>query len=469
MTAYLASLVLIAIIFMHGCEATDVPRQDPSPLPSRQNEDQRDTYVNDAAEVNVSRTHPESNTTQPTEPPLIDRGLVSRQQYKIIKITLDIVIKPIVCLVGLVLNVIGICVLLQPALRHGFYVYLAALSIADSGYLLCGLLRSAVKFYGYFDPVEATNIENTIIPYPDKLIEIAFCKLGAYCIMLFSLDRLIAIFRPLKVKDFILSRHSKSISFTVGIVILVFHIPKVTNFEYATLFDQELNMSFTGLTPVRHEDGSVMATVLTVYDMTYDILFTYLPPVFICVVNICIIVQIQKIRNYRKRLMAETSNSNNIEQQKLIITVFVISGFFLMVYIPLIAVRNLTQNDPGYRPFKREHYLVMVFPSFISLGWSINAAIDFTVYLGTSVRFRLALYKMCCGRRRNMGKRRRCPVGRKKGCSPSTISHTGSNSPQSTRSDITSVVKGSDNVWGQPSNIHPEGLKGQEAINHESY
>ncbi|XP_046546512.1 probable G-protein coupled receptor B0563.6 [Haliotis rubra] len=420
MTRYLALLVLFASLFMHGCEATDVKRQDPPPastLSSLPSEDEHAAYADDAVQVGFSEPSPESNFTEPSQesnttkpalPPLIDSGTVSRQQYDTIKLTIDIIIKPIVCLVGLVLNVIGICVLLQPELRHGFYVYLAALSFADSGYLVCGLLRSAVKFYGYFDIVEATIIENTIVPYGDRLIEIACCKLGAYCIMLFSLDRFIAVFRPLKVKNFILSHHSKAICLSVGIIVLVFHIPKVTNFEPVTVFDKDLNMTFTRLRTITYDDGSVMDTLLAVYNMVYDLLFTYIPPVFVCVVNMCIIVQIQRTRNFRKRLLAVTSTCKDTEQQKLIVTVFVISAFFLMVYIPLITIRNLTANNPDFRPFKREHYLLMIFPPFVSLGWSINAAIDFTVYLGTSERFRLTLYKMCCGKRRDAGRRRSC-------------------------------------------------------------
>ncbi|XP_067662285.1 kappa-type opioid receptor-like [Haliotis asinina] len=475
MTTYLALLVLFATFFIHGCEAKEVQRPDPSTastISRQQNEDEHASHADDAVQVDVLKPSPESNstehsqksnTTRPALPPLIDRGSVSRQQYETIKLAIDIIVKPIVCLVGLVLNVIGICVLLQPELRHGFYVYLAALSFADSGYLVCGLLRSAVKFYGYFDIVEATIIENTIVPYGDRLIEIACCKLGAYCIMLFSLDRFIAVFRPLKVKDFILSRYSKAICLSVGIVVLVFHIPKVTTFEPVTVFDKSLNRTLTRLRPIKFDDGSVMDTLLTVYNMIYDILFTYIPPVFVCLVNMCIIIQIQRTRNVRKRLLAVTSNSKDSEQQKLIVTVFVISAFFLMVYIPLIATRNLSASNPDYRPFKREHYLLMIFPPFVSLGWSINAAIDFTVYLGTSERFRLTLYKMCGRGRKNGGRRRGCLSCLKNNYNSSVISRISSNSTQSTRSDVTSVGKGTECQSGSLGSFSFRRVEGTES------
>ncbi|XP_046353772.2 rhodopsin-like [Haliotis rufescens] len=347
------------------------------------------TRTNSSTLTNVTQTKPK--VTRPTPPDNVPR-LVSAEVSRKATFIINLILKPILCISGFVMNVIGCCVLLHKSLRHSSYHYLLGLLIADCGFLLCGILHMPTHISREYDVVYASYLSSVLVIPVWQYMERAFSKVSCYIICILALERLIAISFPLKVKTLFLVRHSGKLTAALFVIIFILHIPRIFLIRFVWRFSRPFNVSMYVREPTAYNEP--LQSFMTIYiNFVLKIVMTYIPPFLLLVFNIGIWIQLSVIRSRRKSLFGTVSD----EQWKVTLTLMIISTFFLIVYIPLIAVNVLETLDPArFSRVGTERNFRELFSSFSSLGWTINSANDFIIYVVTNVRFRATFKKMFC-------------------------------------------------------------------------
>ncbi|XP_067662297.1 thyrotropin-releasing hormone receptor-like [Haliotis asinina] len=308
---------------------------------------------------------------------------------------INLILKPIVCISGFVMNVIGCCVLLHKSLRHSSYRYLLGLLIADCGFLFCGILHMPTHITREYDVVYSSYFSSVLVIPVWQYLERAFSKVSCYIICILALERLLAISFPLKVKTLVLVRHSGKITAALFVVIFIMHIPRIFLIRFVWRLNRQFNLSMYVREQITY-DGPLQSFMTIYINFVLKVIMTYIPPFLLLVLNICIWIQLSLIRNRRKCLFGTVSD----EQWKVTLTLLIISTFFLTVYIPLIAVNILETEDPiRFARGGTERNFRELLSSISSFGWAINSGNDFIIYIVTNVKFRATFKKMFCCRK----------------------------------------------------------------------
>ncbi|XP_046546540.1 uncharacterized protein LOC124256603 [Haliotis rubra] len=346
--------------------------------------------------VSSSATHRNVSSPPPAKPRNHNRpGIVTAATVERTAFYVNLILKPIICFSGLVMNVIGCFVLLHKSLRHSSYRYLLGLLIADCGFLLCGILRMPTDISAEYD-IMYSNYLSSVLDIPTKhYIELAFSKVSAITICILALERLIAISFPLKAKTFFLARYSGKISVALFFMVFMLYVPKLFQTHFVWSFNRPLNRSAFIIQKITYSEPTL--SFMTNYDkFVFNILMIYITPCLLLVLNIGIWVQLAVIRRRRKFLFGTAEQ----EQWKVTLTLMTISVFFVVVYIPLISVNVLEIHNP--RRFSRrgpERHFRSLVNHLSSLGWTINSANDFIIYVITNVKFRVTLTNMFCSKK----------------------------------------------------------------------
>ncbi|XP_071083945.1 probable G-protein coupled receptor B0563.6 [Haliotis cracherodii] len=357
------------------------------------------THVTTGSEATLAGNEVDNVTKAPMETvdpyAIMNEGMVSKNQYEQCSFIINVIMKPTVCIAGVIMNVIGICVLLRKSFRRSTYIYLGFLSISDVGYLLCVLIRSLPKIIVLYDDVLANVIEIHIFSYISMYFDLVFTRTSVFLICTLSIERFVAVLRPLTVRELFLSRHALSICASVFAFCAIFYFHFLFVYYPQPYFNPSRNITMytIGRRPWFFDSGFEK-----VFSVLNDILNLYVPPVILITCNIGILVKLGAAQKKRKRLFCNGSENeiSAIDQKRITFTLLIISFFFLVVFLPVIVVGVLAKYDPQMKAFGREHYFLFLMADVTSLCWSMSSANDFIVYIYTSTQFRDTLLTMFC-------------------------------------------------------------------------
>ena len=257
--------------------------------------------------------------------------------------------------VGIVANLLGLVVLLQPVFRKkSTFVYLSALAITDTAVLVC--LPINMSIWNVKPPLMAT----ALVVYFQQC---SSCLLAAV-----TVDRCIIVFYPLRSLDLCTRKRSLLVMLVLYIVV---PLPQLL-----------------GLICVHNKD-KIPEKCYKIQAHIYVGMYALLPFFILIIANISIIVRLRM----RKRELKDMTNANSAaegeremsgaekDDRKInIMLIFTTVAFFLLVTpVSLARVINILPYDKLY-----ENYTLEI---LVDIGL-VNHAINMFIYCSTGRKFR---------------------------------------------------------------------------------
>lgn len=300
----------------------------------------------------------------------------------------NIILTPIVGVIGLTGNIIGLYLLRIESVRRPltFNIYLKALLLVDSSYLALGIIAAIVDVVNLLQDngnFLAAHFEFYKIYFDTCLSVLSVCM-----VIVLSMERLASLLWPFTVKKIFLSRHPL-------IVVVIAFITSTGVYSFLPLSttvmispnSENMTEYMIGIKP-GYQTLVDWFTVVT-FTISYNIL-----PVLVLVLNISIIIFFSR---YTTKLSTHVrSNKTKDYQSKITIIVVCVAGLYIVLSVPNIFVQVLILLDDDY---KIDGKFKLFFFFFLHLGdflLRINAAADFYIYMAVAQNFRSGLKGICC-------------------------------------------------------------------------
>ncbi|KAF7256892.1 hypothetical protein EG68_06279 [Paragonimus skrjabini miyazakii] len=303
---------------------------------------------------------------------------------------------PFIATFGLLGNLFIVIVFSREQPRTRFSIYAISLAISNAITLITNTVLDDFLGRGLY---YATNGEHHYkldatsefgCKFVEYLSNVMFF-ITSYIIVIFSLDRLLTIHRPIQ---FYSIHHKK---WAVGACLLVYLIGFASNtpliFIQTLVIDTASRTNFT----CRMLEDHLVAK----FSITYEVVCTYtIPFCLVLILNSSICFRLWQLRHERRRLLPADRVSNQLEMSR-VMGHLALSTVFLLLYMPvvgLVLIRlhlTLTHVD-RYTPYTLHVIdLSRLFSSIKDITYAINFPLYFAFLCNFRRRF-LNMFSPCC-------------------------------------------------------------------------
>lgn len=304
--------------------------------------------------------------------------------------SINIIVTPIVCFLGLVGNVLGVGVLWTDSRRQklSVYEYLCALTICDALYLFFGLLRSIPHVVQIHDTYRANYIEEHMKIYT-IYIDIILTYTSTHLVIVMAVERFIALVKPFKVKDLLFTKYPRLTILSILALNMVIFLPFPISFEVSSFKNNDNATEYFLRFKPRLQD------VMNQYMFVQTILYNYIPATIFLIVNIGIPVAYARVIRNRKTDL-QMCSSHNSRQMKITLMVLCITTMYLLFSLTDLFVKTLGFVDNAYSIGGQFDIVFWFFTDFTNLFMYLNAANDFIIYILVSNHYRKIFSSMYC-------------------------------------------------------------------------
>ena len=299
----------------------------------------------------------------------------------------------IICLLGMVGNTISLLVLRMDRSNNVALFLLQALSVADNLVLFISFLILSV-FFGLLPMVVSSRLAHNISLYGLKYLEpCAYMSHTAtiWMTVLLAINRYVAVCMPFRASNILTFGKTRLQVAAVFLFSVLFNIPRFFQWNLTHEVDPETNATTVRVAKSSIGHGTLFGKIYT--NAMYSILVVLLPLIFLIVLNVKLIKEINLMRQRRSSLTHGSPNKEeNVTTIMIVIIVVVIVG-----HLPdriLQIVRTLTKTsfrDCSASPF--------YFVALANLLIIMNSSTNFLVYYILRKSFRKILMVKLCRRK----------------------------------------------------------------------
>ena len=323
---------------------------------------------------------------------MIGHGIMSKEEYDLANFIIYQILTPLVCVAGIVGNIISVIVINKTKSPQAFSKYLITLTITDILLLISGLARFSCSVAATMTRALASQIQ----AYCDLIVSHGFgytsMNLSSSMIVVMSIERLVAVTFPFMMKRFVLEIHPKYTISAVLIIQLILSLPSViwTEVAASTAYSQ----TNTTIYYVNYRDWALDLQFRKYFSLFLIVFNMILPVVAVTLSNIVILIILKR----RKNTIASNSRSTtdrSAEERRVTVTLVAISSFYLVSVLPRLTIFIMSVALPNFLAIRRsEDYLFDTVQDASVLVVCLNGAIDFFIYIMTSSEFR-EMFKKC--------------------------------------------------------------------------
>ena len=353
-----------------GMNSTDVYDYEPD----------RENITTENIVVNVTSTNVASHVNT----------ILSDKNYDYYAYIIYSFVIPSICFCGFVGNCMAVAVLSRTARqrKQSIYIYMCALTIVDTIYMLISIVRCLPVIIRSFDK----KLYNYIYCHSLAAMvyfDISVSAISVVILILMSTERLIAIRNPLSVKNTVIAK--RPFLFIACTCIFVFltvaplpFMMKVTEsitYENETIYETIIDPQ--------------MADIFETYVATETFLLSYLPFVSILGLNIAIPIQYRKTRKQCNQMLTSVnvSVSNNL---RIMATVFIVTLMYSLLALPQMFIQTLSIIDQRFSVQGSEENMFWFLSDISNMLINLNMAIDFIIYILMSKIYRERFWAMFC-------------------------------------------------------------------------
>ena len=324
-------------------------------------------------------------------------GTISKGVYDTVKKVIWFGIVPPVALLGICGNVIGLWFILIGKQRQPFHLFLFALMGVDLVYLIIALLLNALVILEVYDAVLAKHIKCHVSANLHAIQSLTYGTC-AHLITAMSLERLVNVMLPLKVKSFCLHKHTVVVILVLFVLNIAVGVPGFLILEPKYVKDLATNVTSCRSVPTTWANNPFSK----VYVVLVLSIARLVPGVITFLSSILIAIFLARRRAHRVATFAnKATKAENYEQFKITMTLMILSVSLLLSLIPLAITTIWLKYYPDVYGKAGPEYYTYWF--FIDLGYFLrvfSSANDFFIYVLMSKASRTTLKSMvqsrCC-------------------------------------------------------------------------
>ncbi|XP_067687273.1 FMRFamide peptide receptor frpr-18-like [Haliotis asinina] len=338
-----------------------------------------------------------SNWTESTTEGNLDRVIQSKIEPMVDKATRDMVedivycwFLPVLTVLGTTGNIFSCIVLIIQGLNDSTNIFLFVLTLSDTGNLLTNGIRRVQCILGKFDARLGMNYYMVTLPQM-KVITIIFSRLTGVITMLISLERCVAVTRPMKVRIWFTTKRVWIMISTLIVLVVALVFP--------TFFTMKLNwtthpitkapMAYVSLTEFYTKNIVVMNWYLSVF---LTIMFRFIPVVFIFTTSVTIIIALKKSAAFQKA----TSSAKDEKLTRVTRMMLTICISYVIFNIPASIHQAFVFLYPEYNLRGFEKNVFYLVSAFGQLAEATNSAWNFVLYFALSEKFAATLKRLLC-------------------------------------------------------------------------
>ncbi|OWF49397.1 FMRFamide receptor-like [Mizuhopecten yessoensis] len=291
---------------------------------------------------------------------------------------------------GIVGNILALIILIRRKPINSTTVVLIAIAIADLAFIVTTFVTLATLLIKVFYPENAKEVSvKTIIPFSVYLGPLPG-RISNWLVALVSLERLIAVTRPFKVKQICTKKIMIVLSIVLPLSVAVLTSPKLWLYEIkdVTLPDGNttkiIALGFIGR----------QKQLFEVYYLVSETLLRFVPMGVIIVSNTIIIFVICIQAKWRR----QKQNHAMGKQRQITKTLFTITCIFIVCLLPSTISRLMVLFDPNSNHVKYSSNVYSLLSLIGLLTETTNSSINFVIYVTMNSAYRQQLY-LICGKR----------------------------------------------------------------------
>ena len=293
---------------------------------------------------------------------------------------------------GIVGNILSIIVLSHRQMRNSTSYYLISLAIYDMLVLL---------FMSLFLAIPTIYLEKDILEgyffaypymhpfvYPIALI----AQTGTvYTILAFTVERYIAVCRPLHAANTCTMARTKRVILIIFISSITYNIPRFFEYQTTQVWSEHYNRTIATIDFTEIGKNKVFQEVYFIY--TYLVVMFLLPFSLLTVLNILLIRAVNRAKAKRHSI-----TSSNSKETNLTVMLIVVINVFLACQLPAL-VDNMMVAIFGLEKLNCSVDWVR-FTTISNLLVVVNSAVNFILYCTVGKRFRKVFIKIFCFKRK---------------------------------------------------------------------
>lgn len=302
----------------------------------------------------------------------------------------NVIVTPVICILGLCCNGLGLFVLWNDCKyqKQSVYRYMFALMAFDNVYLLVGLVLGITSMIQTVDWFLANWILMHMV-FVTGYFDVVIYHTSSILLMVMALERLNALVRPFHVKQSWLSKYPIKIICTIFGIIAVSVVPFPLSFEIVEI--TFMNATFYNLQTKPEFDKFYERYSLV------ETLVSSLYPFLMLIINVAIPITYCRVL-HRRRLDLPHISSNDVQQFKITMMILWIAIMYILLAVPKILLQTLIFIDRNY-DFDGYYSLTFYFLTFTGdILARLNAANDFFIYVLVSERYRRIIRLIFCRR-----------------------------------------------------------------------
>ncbi|CAC5393223.1 unnamed protein product [Mytilus coruscus] len=348
-------------------------------------------------ETYVNRTVGISNRTRPMRQSYFipwnnPHNVITKQTSDDTLFVLQCVIFPIITLFGSTGNIMSLVILIQKKLRNSTGVILIAITIADLSFLITNMARKSSCIISLIDEY-VEEIYTATIFGPLFFVITSFSRISAWLVVLVSIERVIAVTFPMKIKIWVSKERMLMAVIVIYILTFIFLSPIAFQYTVGSMFNRRTNTTSYFISTSQFY--SSYEDILTIHnEILGTVLFRYLPVFLTMLFNLIIIINLQR-RSLRRKGMT-TSKTDNKSEDKITRMLLIISAVCLLCTTPGSLLLLVSRFVDGFEFFGKYHNIFVVFSDLSLLLSMINSSVNFIIYMVCNKQFSEAYKKIFC-------------------------------------------------------------------------
>ena len=339
----------------------------------------------------LDSNEPNETTTASALPPL--NTFLNDKDYEYYKFIIYSFVIPSICFCGIVGNLMAVAVLYRTArqLKQSIYIYMCALTMVDTIYMLFSFIRSIPAIIKNFDKILFNYLYHRTLPAL-VFFDVSLHAVSALVLILMSTERFIAIRHPLSVKRYLIAKKPFVFIGCVSIMAFIITLP-LPFLMKATESCSEQNVTVYD-TIVDPKTADIFET----YFAMETILLSYMPFVAILGLNIAIPVAYHKTKKQRERIMTSVNAAIN-SNLRIVATVFIVLLMYTLLALPQMFLQTLSMLDMRFSVQGSEKNMFFFLSDVSNVFINLSMAIDFIIYVLMSKVYRKRFFDMFCRKR----------------------------------------------------------------------
>lgn len=306
----------------------------------------------------------------------------------------ECILFPIITLFGSSGNIMSLVILLQRKLRNSTGLILIGLAIADLCYLITNMIRKSSCIISRIDEFAEDKFTATIFS-PIFYVITSFSRVSSWLVVLISIERLIAVAFPMKIKLWV-STKRMIVSVTL-IYILVFFLvsPLAAQYTLGTFFNSRTNTTIYRITNSKfyNENKDILALH---NEFLATLLLRHFPVILVMLFNLMIIIILQRRNMWRKKTDVKKAKSDDKTQARITRMLLIIAGICLLCTAPGSIFLLVYRLVDGFELFGKYHNIFLVCSGISTLLTMINSSVNFIIYMVFNKQFADVYRRIFC-------------------------------------------------------------------------